>query len=271
MSEPEVQPGSPAPVAPPAPPEPSPEQIEAAAKAWLKDKHGIEDPTEIDTYRARARQADEYERVLRQPPRQYVQPQAPPPPAQPAGQLTREEWQEIEQLGRINPAAATVRIMAIREQEREAREAQQRQQHTSQTVAMISAAQAFRDGQARAEKYIRDEFPEALDGRSKLNKEAARVWDAMPWLAQYGDGMQTATQIAASNLGELPRSKRAAPAPSRDEIDAQSPERGTRRPSKADDDTPPTAREKRIASQMGIDPKKFRARRAELAAAEKGK
>jgi hypothetical protein len=256
---------------PPAPPEPTPEQIETTAKAWLKDKHGIEDPAEIETYRSRARQADEYERALRQPPRQYVQPPAPSPPSQPAGQMSREEWQEIEQLGRINPAAATVRIMAQFNAEREARESANRQQQTHQTVAMISAAQAFRDGQSGAETWIKSEFPEAMDGRSKLNKEAARVWDTMPWLAQHGDGMRTAVSIAAANLGEIPRSKRPAPSTSRAEVEAQSPERGTKRPAPDTDDTPATARERRIAAQMGIDPKRFRARRRELAESEKGK
>ena len=81
----------------------------------------------------------------------------------------------------------------------------------------------------------------------------------MPWLHQMGNGFQIATQIAAADLGLLPKSKRTSAADA-DEVAAQAPERGTRKPAPADRDEsgPLTPRQKKMAKDMGVDEKTYK-------------
>lgn len=262
--EPVTTPPAPAPA---APPEPSPEQIQAATRAYLKEKHGIEDPDEeLTALRTRARQADELERALRTAQRPPPSPAA-PPPAAPV--ISREEWAEIEQLGRINPVAAYARIDAYKEAAREQREAERARQQQAQTLAMISASQVYHESAAEAEAYVKREYPDVYDKRTALYREGQRVYDAMPELQRRGDGFKLAAQIAASNLGQLPKSKRA-DAVTRD-TDDQAPERGTRRPTAEPDEGPAlTDKQRKRALDAGVDPKVYQKHLATRQAEKKG-
>ena len=139
----------------------------------------------------------------------------------------------------------------------------QRQQETAQQLAFmesrIRAAQEFSATESEAERYTREEFPEAYNSASKLHKEGQKIYTAMPWLQQMGNGFEIATKIAASNLGLAPKSKRTSTVTS-DEVESQAPERGTRKPpaEDRDDDKTLTPRQKKMARDMGVTEKDYR-------------
>lgn len=238
--------------APAAPPAPTAEERQAIARQYLKETHGIEDDNEIPTLRQRARQADELDRALRTQQR----PVAPPPPDDDSAWMTREMAAELEQLGRINPMGAVWRYDALKEAHRERREAARQRSQTAQTVAMISASQAYAAQESEAHQHCQREYPEIYDKRTALYRAGQEVYDSMPALRQQGDGFRVAAEIAASRLGILPKSKRGAVSDAALESGDQSVERGSRRPAADAADGPgPTARQLKIAKEMGVDAK----------------
>ena len=247
---PEPKAAAPAPAAEPAKPTPDPD---VTYRERLKADYGVEDPTEVNRWKERAQRADELERLVSQPQPQF-QPQFqqpyPPPPQRPAFDLA--QWQAY---ARVDPGGAYLQMQQI--------EGQRRQQEQAQQVAFmesrIRAAQEFTAAEAQAERYVRDEFPEAYNPASKLHKEGQRVYTAMPHFQQMGNGFELATKIAAANLGILPKSKRQSVATEDDTAD-QAPERGSKKPPAEDRDEvkPLTPRQKKMAKDMGVSEKDYR-------------
>lgn len=249
---------APAPPEPPTAPPPgsgapaaSPPDPDASFRTRLKSDFGVEDPDEVKRWRDRAAQADEYERreqLQRQAAPQYA-PQA-APRSGPA--IDVEQWRAY---ARVDPGGAYLQMFQVQS-------AQQQQQQAAQMAFVeqrIRHAQEHAAAESQAERYVRDEFPEAYNKQSRLHKAGQEVYSSMPWLVNMGNGFQIATQIAASHLGLLPKSKRASSTVTDDEVAAQAPERGTKRVAAAEaDDTPLTPRQKKMARDMGVGEKTYK-------------
>lgn len=235
------------PAAAPAEPTPDPDKV---YRERLKADHGIEDPGEIATLRERARRADELESQAYQY-QQPRQPQYQPQPRQQQG-FDMAQWQAY---ARVDPGGAYLQMQQMEGQRRQHEQAQQ----IAYVESRIRQAQEFSAAEVQAERYVRDEFPEAYNTSSKLHKEGQRVYSSMPALQSMGNGFELATKIAAANLGMVPKSKRQSTV-TQSEVDDQAPERGTRRPpaESVDDSKPLTARQKKMAKDMGVSEKDYK-------------
>jgi hypothetical protein len=147
---------------------------------------------------------------------------------------------------------------------------QQRFAQIEQRAMGAVRAQQYASAEKDAESFVRDEFPEAYDARTNLHKAGYQVYHSMPELQMRGDGFRIATEIAAAREGILPKSKRRTePTVSRSDVQAQSIERGTKRPPKDGDgkeDATLTPREKAMAARGGVDEATFKKAKAARAA-----
>lgn len=227
-------------------PAPAPPDFETQYRERLRTDLGVEDPTEVQAWRQRAQQADVLERQLSQRPAPPQGPQRPQP---------QIDWAQWEAFARINPGQA---FLQMRQYEQAQRQQEQLQQ-AAFVESRIRSAQEFAAAESQAERYVRDEFPEAYNKASKLHKEGQAVYTSMPWLHNMGNGFELATKIAAANLGLAPKSKRTSTVTD-EEVRDQAPERGTKRPpaESVDDGKPLTPRQKKMAKDMGVSEKDYR-------------
>jgi hypothetical protein len=250
----------PNPVEPAAPAaEPAPDVIEAKVKERLKTDFGVDDAEEIKRWRAEADEGRQYKGAFEELQRRLApQQQRPQPQYQPPRQGPPNIAQ-LREYARIDPLGAYLEI----EKYKEAHNSQRMQALEQKTFGAL-AQREYATQEERAETYVRAEYPEAYDQRTALHREGKAVYQSMPELQRRGDGFQIATEIAAGRLGLAPKSRRPAP-PDKDDMAAQTLERGTKKPPRGDakdDGVTLNAREKKMLASGGIDEKTFKAAKA---------
>ena len=239
---------------PPTVPAVEADDFEVRYKARLKQELGLDDAPAI---KERLSQHEQYAKVIPQyeaVTRALLLERQSRDTLKPAIQPTDDEDAKLEELGRINPVAATRKLLE-RERARQATEIEQERQRTHQVVTAITSG---RQAEADAGTYLQAQYPEVYQAGSELHTEGQRVYQSRPYFQQSPDGFREATEIAAARLGILPKSKRSAPATRdvQDEVSAQNVGRPSRRAESSDDEPAKlTARERQMAENMDVDPK----------------
>lgn len=241
---------------------PPAEDFEAKARAYVRDRYGIEDDpdafkTKHRTVTERASQAEHWERTAQQMARvaqayqgqSQVQRQPQPQPQQPDPSQLRELW-------RIDPYEGWTRAhneLMGQFQTLLARHAQGVDRLTQERANQQQAAASWN-------AKLGEEYPEAWEPGHDLHKLGRRIFEGWsPQRQAEPDAAYVAASMAAAQLGLAPKARRRAPQePVEDEVAAQNAERGSRRPSPTRDPNDPpklTDEERRMAKAANIDPK----------------
>jgi hypothetical protein len=184
----------------------------------------------------------------------------PAQPRQGAPDLNR-----IREYGRIDPVGAYLEL----ERHKDAAYNQRLAALEQRTVGAIQARD-YQSAEVDAERYVRTEFPEAYDKRTALHRAGLEVYWSMPELQQRGDGFRVATEIAAARTGVQPKSmRRTDPTADRNDVAAQTIERGTKKPPKdgeKGEEPELSAREKKWVANGLVDAKTLKAAKSARAA-----
>lgn len=258
----------------PAPESPRPEPVvldraapsepdETRLRQYVRDRYGIEDdPDAYQVKRAQWAQAEQaaalvpqYEAALRHfmsqtPASAPAAPAAPAPPAPDDGTpVTRAQLKQLNEYWQSTMA-------------RVAREMDER----------VATHLSTRELAAVARRTVEEEYPEAFEPGSELNKLAAAIWEGYPpAIQQHPDASRMAAEQAAGRLGIGPKSRRtpAGPPPAARQaaVAAQSADKGGRRSGEPSESVSLTAQDKRLMESMGLtDERAFRAAKAARAA-----
>ena len=266
--DPEVvsRPGTPAPQTTTPAPEPAVD-IDAKVRERYKADFGVEDAEEIKRWRAEADEGRQYKQAFAELQRraQIMQQGPRGPQPQPGQRPQGPDLNRLREYGRIDPVGAYLELERYKDSHYNQRMAALEQR----TVGALEARE-YQAAEVDAERYVRNEFPEAYDRRTALHQEGLAVYQSMPELQRRGDGFRIATEIAAARKGLLPKSmRRSEPTVERDDVAAQTIERGTKRPPKdgeGKEDVKLNDREKKWVDQGLVDAKTLKAAKAARAA-----
>jgi hypothetical protein len=239
----------------------APDEFETRFKARLKDEYGIEEaPNEFKEKRGRWQKAEEelpqYQATLTSLINHIKERDA--APTQPAVPVATPEAEEAElrQLALRDPYEASKRLLDRFQTNLDARLAE----YTTQTKQMSEAAIARREGLQRAKELVTQNWPEAFDEKSDLHKMGKQIFQREMSQMEQAHPMAflIATERAAGRMG-LPPKPRRGNSTRRADVSAQGVSRDRVRPdANTDDDKPLSARQKQVASGLGVDEKVYK-------------
>lgn len=169
--------------------------------------------------------------------------------------------EQLEELGRINPVQAYRHMQARERMEQATRQELRDRAILQQARGEVQGQERFRQAADR----VASEWPEAYDPSTPLHQAGAAIYygEMTEQDRARPDGFLHAVERAAGRIGLGPRSTRGGGG--RD-VAGQAAERGGRRPRAAGaepgDEIALTAKEEKLAAEMEIDPKLFKARLA---------
>jgi hypothetical protein len=231
---------------------------EAKFKAWLRDKYKIEDdPDTFDKKRSAWRKAEEeipqYQSTLSAL-IEHVKANQTQVQAAPVANAEDDE-EKIRQIARMDPYEGAKRYFAKKEKELEARFNETAVQAAQQSEYAV----ARREGLRRAHDVVKQQWPEAFDTNTELHKLGKQVFqqEMSQQEQQHPMAFLIATERAAGRLGFAPKGKRGN-SNRTSAVSAQSVSRGGVKGDTATDDKPLTARQRQIATGIGVDEKVYK-------------